>query len=182
MNLPEVTAGFHGAGGRLGESQNPPGSNTKPCALPASSCWAHSLSSPMQDPVSQASVSSCGCTLHQDQVGQDCSLPRVSRRPPTLGPFFFPFGLSLCHLSPCLLLPMARASWRQGQVWVQALLPQGVFSARGRGCLQSLLPRGVQGVEVTRWGCSPTWCPYEGRTALLTRAHTHACAALWFPW
>lgn len=182
MDLLEVTAGCHGAGAAWVCIPEFPQIQHQALCLPASSRWAHSLSSPMQDPVSQASVSSCGRTLRQDQVGQDCSLPRVSRCPPALAPFFFPFGLSLCHLSPCLLLPAARASWRQGQVWVQALLPQGVFSAGGRGCLQSLLPRGVQGVEVTGSGCSPSWCPYEGRTALLTRAHTHACAALWFPW
>lgn len=126
-------------------SQNSSKSNTKPCAPPAN-CLLGSLTVKPHAGLCFSSLSflmgGTPCTRTSWVRTAPCLASRGARPP---GPFFFPFGLSLCHLSSCLLLPTARASWGQGQVWVQALLPQGVFSAQGRGRLQSLLPRGVQG-------------------------------------
>lgn len=116
--------------------------NPVPC-LPAAPCRTLLLKPPFPH---------VGRTLHQDQVGQDRSLTRVSRCPPVLPPFFFPLVYPLVICRPACCSQQQGLPGGQGRVWVQALLAQRVFRAQGRGCLQSLLPRGVQQVQVTGWG------------------------------
>lgn len=68
----------------------------------------------MQDPASQASVSSCGAHPAPGPGGSGLLPAQGLEVPARPTPFLLPFGLSLSHLSPCLLLPTARASWRAG--------------------------------------------------------------------